>query len=399
MNSALSVPVFLPGAARISPPLSLYVHLPWCARKCPYCDFNSHKAPAEIPETEYVRALLTDAETIPPLVWGRRVSSVFIGGGTPSLFSPEAADRLLQGLRALSLLPPDCEITLEANPGSSDEAKFAEFAAAGINRLSLGVQSFNDQSLSALGRVHDGAEAKRAMQAAARAFDNFNIDLMHALPGQSVREAKEDLAAAMETSVPHLSLYQLTLEPNTPFFQTPPPNMPDDDQAADISDAVCQAAQAGGYGRYEISAFAKPGRECAHNLNYWRFGDYAGIGAGAHGKITGNGIITRYARIKHPGEYMRRALSGNAVSETRTVGGGNAVFEFMMNALRLPEGFSPAMLQERTGATVNDIEDTLSRCEKDGLLFRNASVVKPTPLGLRYLNDMLTRFLPTADHT
>lgn len=383
-----------PGKFFAPPPLALYIHLPWCAKKCPYCDFNSHKAPAQIPEKQYAETLLADAETFLPEVWGRRPVSVFIGGGTPSMFSPEAVDALLCGLRARGLLPPDAEITLEANPDSADAAKFAEFAAAGINRLSLGAQSFNDNALAALGRIHDGKTAKRAAEAAARVFGNFNIDLMHALPGQSPEAAVLDLKTALAFNPPHLSLYQLTMEPGTPFFRRPPPLLPPPDSAADIGDAVFAAAENAGFCRYEISAFARPGKECRHNMNYWLFGDYAGIGAGAHGKTTAAGKIFRHARIKHPGEYMRRIAAGESAAESRPVPTQDAAFEFMLNALRLPAGFPPSLFLERTGANISALEKTMRSCENDGLLFRDAQNIKPTAKGLRYLNDMLARFLP-----
>ena len=393
-EQAIAPPSFV-----VPPPLGLYAHLPWCARKCPYCDFNSHKAPEAIPERQYADALLADAETLPPLVWGRRVNSLFIGGGTPSLFSPETMDRILSGLRALSLLAPDAEITLEANPDSSDTAKFAEFSAAGINRLSLGAQSFDDRALLALGRIHDGKRAHRAAAAAAECFDNFNIDLMHALPGQTAAMARADLAAALSYAPPHLSLYQLTLESGTPFFRRPPPGLPDEDESANIADAVAEDAAAAGYERYEISAFAKPGKRCAHNLNYWRFGDYVAVGAGAHSKITVGGKIHRHARIKHPGDYMRRAAAGDAIAEKRTVAGREAAFEFMLNALRLPEGFPPTMLSERAGVSVASLETILADAEKDGLIVRDKAVIRPSPKGLRYLNELLIRFLPDKDFT
>ena len=385
-------------ASRVSPPLlSLYAHLPWCVRKCPYCDFNSHRAPSDVPEKEYVRALLADAECIAPEVWGRRVLTIFIGGGTPSLFSPNAIDELLCGLRALFLFAPECEITLEANPGSSDAKKFNEFAAAGINRLSLGAQSFDDRMLAAIGRIHGGKESRDAAKAAADSFANFNIDLMHSLPGQSAAQAKEDVQIALSFCPPHLSLYQLTLEPGTPFYRAPPKTIPPPDAAADIGDAAQNEAIAAGFRRYEISAFAREKNECRHNLNYWRFGDYIGIGAGAHAKITSGNKIVRSARVKNPREYMRRALSQNAVAaiaETREVSGQNAAFEFMMNALRLPEGFAPSLLFDRAGIEIGAIEKTLSSCEEDGLLFRDIHCIKPTEKGLRFLNEMLVRFLP-----
>ena len=381
------------------PPLSLYAHLPWCVRKCPYCDFNSHRAPRDIPEKEYVRALLADAETFLPDVWGRRIASVFVGGGTPGLFSAESIDEMLRGLRARFAIAPECEITLEANPGAADVVKFREFAAAGINRLSLGAQSFDDSALAALGRIHDGQKSREAAESAAAAFDNFNIDLMHALPRRSAANACEDLNIALSFAPPHLSLYQLTLEPGTPFFRNPPP-LPDADETADIGDAVCNAAIAAGFRRYEISAFALPGRECRHNLNYWRFGDYIGIGAGAHSKITAAGKIFRRARIKNPRDYMRNTRARNpaaaiaAAAETREVPPREAAFEFMMNALRLPEGFPPQMLCDRTAAPMHILEPILQSCENDNLLFRNAHIIRPTETGLRHLNEMLARFLP-----
>lgn len=387
--------VVSPSAVSVSPPLSLYAHLPWCVRRCPYCDFNAHRAPAKIPEREYVRALLADAEAFLPAAWGRRVLSVFVGGGTPSLFSPESMDELLRGLRALFAISPECEITMEANPGAADAAKFREFAAAGINRLSLGAQSFDDRALAALGRIHDGKKSREAAAAVADAFDNFNIDLMHALPGHSAQNAAEDLRIALSFSPPHLSLYQLTLEPGTPFYRRPPP-LPSADESADIGDAVFAAAEEAGFRRYEVSAFARAGRECRHNLNYWRFGDYIGIGAGAHGKMTAAGKIVRAARVKDPREYMRRALSENdsAIAETREVSARDAAFEFMMNALRLSGGFPPSLLCERAGVPINAVEHILASCEEDGLLFRGAHIVRPTARGLRHLNEMLTRFLP-----
>lgn len=375
-------------------PLSLYVHLPWCARKCPYCDFNSHKAPTVVPEKEYIAALLRDVESVLPTIWGRRVQTVFIGGGTPSLFSARAIDNLLCGLRTLSLLPPQTEISLEANPDSADADKFAEFAAAGINRISLGVQSFDDRMLAALGRVHDGKAAQKAATITAAVFDNFNIDLMHALPGQTTAMAKDDINIALRFSPPHLSLYQLTLEVGTPFFRSPPPLLPSVDKLADIGEAAAALAIAAGFERYEISAFARDKKYCRHNLNYWRFGDYIGIGAGAHAKITENGKIYRYERIKNPRDYMRHVGTENVVAKKRVVGGKEAVFEFMLNALRLSGGFAPTLLSERAGAAAATAADILESCEKDGLLNWTPANICPTAAGLRYLNDMLLRFLP-----
>ena len=378
-------------------PLSLYVHLPWCARKCPYCDFNSHRAPTDIPEREYIAALLQDAETLPPLIWGRRVRTLFIGGGTPSLFSPAAVDSLLCGLRALSLLTPDTEITLEANPDSADVARFSEFASVGINRLSLGAQSFDDDMLTAIGRIHNGDAARRAASAAAQTFANFNIDLMHALPAQTSAMAAEDINIALSFSPPHLSLYQLTLESGTPFFRHPPANLPSADDAAEISDVCMTKATSAGLQRYEVSAFAVPGSECQHNLNYWEFGDYLGIGAGAHDKITGEGKISRRIRIKNPRDYMRHAIHNNVVLESREVSTADAAFEFMLGVLRLSGGFTPSMLSERAGVALSDLHNIIAGCEQDGLLACDAKVIKPTAKGLRYLNEMLVRFLPEED--
>ena len=379
------------------PPLALYVHLPWCVSKCPYCDFNSHQAAKVMPEKNYIRALLADAESLPPRVWGRAVRSMYVGGGTPSLFSPSALDDLLNGLRALCLLSPGAEITMEANPDSADIGKFAEFRALGVNRLSLGVQSFDDAALRVLGRAHNGAAAKRAAAAAVRVFDNVNLDLMYALPGQTAAMARAEVVKAASFAPSHLSLYQLTMEPGTPFFRAPPAALPDDDTAAEIADGVIAAAAEAGFGRYEISAYARPGRECWHNLNYWQFGDYAAIGAGAHSKITAGGVIWREERIKNPNDYMRRAEAGESVvAAHRRLAPRDAAFEFMLGALRLCGGFETAWLRERAGATVHMLEQEINSCEEDGLLSRGVNFIRPTEKGLRYLNDMLLRFLPNA---
>ena len=375
------------------PPLTLYVHLPWCARKCPYCDFNSHRAPREIPEREYADAVLTDAECAVPQVWGRRMEAVYFGGGTPSLFSPEVLDSLLSRLRALFPFAPDAEVTMEANPGASDLARFPDFRAAGINRLSLGAQSFRDDALTKLGRVHDGKQARAAAERAAEIFPNFNIDLMLALPGDGVREALDDLQVALSYAPPHLSLYQLTLEPGTPFFRTPPEGLPDADATADICDAAARAAEQSGRRRYEVSAYALPGMECRHNMNYWLFGDYLGLGAGAHGKITTRGEIQREARTRHPAEYMRLARAGDAVSERKTSRGREAVFELMLNAMRLTDGIPTALALERAGTTAG-MESALREGEKRGLIARDAFRIRPTERGLRFLNDLLELFLP-----
>ena len=378
------------------PPLTLYAHLPWCARKCPYCDFNSHRAPDNIPQKEYADAMLADAESVVPRVWGRRVSAVYFGGGTPSLFAPEVLDSLLSRLRAVFHFAPDAEITMEANPGAADLARFADYRAAGVNRLSLGAQSFKDESLRKLGRIHDGKQAQRAAAKAAEVFDNFNIDLMFALPGANETDALNDLRIAMSFSPPHLSLYQLTLEPGTPFFDSPPNDLPDADAAADIGDATAQAAEAKGWRRYEVSAFARAGMECRHNLNYWMFGDYIGLGAGAHGKLTTRDEIRRETRVKNPMEYIRRAKSGDALRERRTTKGRDAVFEMMLNGMRLTDGIPASLAAERAGTTAG-MERALRQAEARGLIARDAFRIRPTARGLRFLNDLLELFLPELD--
>lgn len=381
------------------PPLTLYIHLPWCEKKCPYCDFNSHRAPATLPEEDYLAALLCDMESALPQVWGRPLGAVFIGGGTPSLFSPPSIDRLLAQLRALFNLAPDTEITLEANPNSADAGKFAAFRAAGVNRLSIGAQSFNDAHLQRLGRLHSGRQAHDAVQHGAAQFGNINIDLMHALPGQSAGEALEDIRQAATYQPAHLSLYQLTLEPGTPFFRQPPAALPDEDAAADIADAVGAQAAALGYQQYETSAYAKDGRRCQHNLNYWRFGDYLGIGAGAHSKITAADGVWREQRVKQPQEYMRRARSGNpgrAVAERRRLGRDDIVFEFMLNALRLTEGFPTALLTAHTGGGTPLLRKALDEASAQQLIERQPHHIRPTRKGQRYLNDLTALFLPVA---
>ena len=376
------------------PPLTLYVHLPWCVRKCPYCDFNSHRAAKTLPEEEYVDALLADAEKTLPSVWGRRPCAIYFGGGTPSLFSPTSIFRLLSGLRALYNPLADAEITLEANPGAADAGKFAEFRAMGINRLSLGAQSFNDEALSRLGRIHDGAQSHAAAAAACDIFDNVNLDLMHALPEQTQSAALSDVNMAMGYRPTHLSLYELTLEAETVFYKSPPAGLPSSDETAAISEAVIGVATGGGYARYEVSAYALKNHECRHNLNYWRFGDYLGIGAGAHAKISINGALYREQRVKHPADYMKQAMKGDAVSERRKVSGREAVFEFMLNTLRLCDGFEISLLAERLGGGTSAAEKALTLAEEQGLIARSATTICPTGKGLRYLNDLLLLFLP-----
>jgi putative oxygen-independent coproporphyrinogen III oxidase len=374
------------------PPLALYVHIPWCIRKCPYCDFNSHEAPAAVPEDAYVDALLADLEFGLPQIWGRKVVSIFIGGGTPSLFSAAAIDRLLAGIRARVPLLPEAEVTLEANPGTFERQKFADFFAAGINRLSLGIQSFDPVQLQALGRVHDADEARRAAEAALMIFGNVNFDLMYALPNQTVAGAQADLAAALAFSPPHLSFYHLTLEPNTLFHRYPPP-LPDDDTAADIEDAVDAALARAGYAHYETSAHAKPQRQCAHNTNYWRFGDYLGIGAGAHSKISMPDRVVRHLRHKQPRQYLEQAAAGAPVQETVEVARGDMGFEFMLNALRLVDGVPASLFAERTGYPLALIAQPLAEGVRRGLLDPDPATLKATPLGQRFLNDLQALFL------
>lgn len=376
----------------VLPPLSLYVHVPWCLRKCPYCDFNSHESREPIPESRYVDALIVDLESVVPEVYGRRVETVFFGGGTPSLFSPESFDRFLSAVRALLGLEPDAEITLEANPGTFEQAKFQAFRELGINRLSIGIQSFKDRFLTSLGRVHDSEEAGRAVGIARRFFDNINLDLMYALPGQSVEEALADIHQAMAAGVAHISAYHLTLEPNTYFARFPPP-LPDDDTAADMQERIEKALGQAGYDHYETSAFALPGLRARHNLNYWSFGDYIGVGAGAHGKISFRDRIERQTRAKHPRDYMERALQGRAADSRREVTPGEVPFEFMMNALRLNGGFPLSLFEARTGLDSAVVLPTLNRAEEDGYLERDLRDVRPTMRGRRFLNDLLQRFL------
>jgi oxygen-independent coproporphyrinogen-3 oxidase len=384
----------------VLPPLALYVHIPWCVRKCPYCDFNSHEARGDVPEEAYVDALLADLESALPLVWGRKVTTVFMGGGTPSLFSAAAIDRLLAGVRARLPLLPDAEITLEANPGTFERQKFAGFFAAGVNRLSLGVQSFDPGMLRALGRVHDADEARRAAEAALMIFGNVNFDLMYALPRQTVAQARADLAAALAFSPPHLSFYHLTLEPNTLFHRQPPP-LPDEDTAADIEDAVHATLAGAGYGHYETSAYAKPGRTCAHNVNYWRFGDYLGIGAGAHSKLSFPDRIVRQLRFKQPRQYMEQVADGRPLQEEVLVSRADVGFEFMLNALRLADGVPAALFAERTGYPLSLVARGLDAATRKGLMEADPAVVKPTALGRRFLNDLMALFLaePRRDRT
>ena len=375
------------------PPLALYVHIPWCVRKCPYCDFNSHEARGDVPEEAYVDALMKDLESALPSVWGRKVVSVFIGGGTPSLFCAAAIDRLIAGIRARLPLTPGAEITLEANPGTFERQKFADFFAAGVNRLSLGIQSFDPAQLRVLGRVHDDDEARRAAEAALMIFGNVNFDLMYGLPQQTVEGAQADLAAALAFAPPHLSFYHLTLEPNTLFHRNPPP-LPDEDTAADIEGAVHATLAHAGYAHYETSAYAKPGRACQHNLNYWQFGDYLGIGAGAHAKLSFADRIVRQVRWKQPKQYLAKLADGQPLQEEIVVSRDDIGFEFMLNALRLADGVASSLFVERTGYPLALVGRAVEEATRRGLLTADPARLQPTELGRRFQNDLLELFLP-----
>jgi putative oxygen-independent coproporphyrinogen III oxidase len=374
------------------PPLSLYVHFPWCVKKCPYCDFNSHEASNGFPETEYLDALRADLEQALPLIWGRKIYTIFIGGGTPSLLSAGGLDRLLSDIRTLLPLDGAAEITMEANPGTFETEKFKSYRASGINRLSIGIQSFNAKHLQALGRIHDGDEARRAVDIAHANFDNFNLDLMYALPSQTLEEARQDIATAIGFAPPHLSLYHLTLEPNTVFAKYPPA-IPDDDASAEMQDMITAETGAAGYQHYEVSAYAQAGRQARHNLNYWQFGDYLGIGAGAHSKLSFPHRVIRQARYKQPKSYLEHSRNGNPVQEEVEVARNELGFEFMLNALRLTGGFEVNLFAERTGLTLNMIEKELIVAETKGLIYRDHKIIKPTELGQRFLNDLQQMFL------
>ncbi len=374
-------------------PLSLYIHLPWCLRKCPYCDFNSHASDSP-PENAYIDALVADLEASLPLIWGRPVQSVFFGGGTPSLFSAAGIARILSETRARLRLSPTAEITLEANPGTAEQARFHGFRDAGINRLSLGIQSFDDAMLQRLGRIHDGNEARRAIEMArAAGFDDLNLDLMFALPAQTLEQALNDLHQAIDFEPSHISYYQLTIEPNT-LFHHQRPSLPDDDLAWEMQLAGGELLTKHGYRQYEVSAWSKPGRQCRHNRNYWEFGDYLGIGAGAHGKITdpASGEITRLWKHRHPGDYMA-AKGGGHVSGSETISADDLPFEFMLNALRLTEGVETTLFTRRTGLPLEAIAATLTALKKDELLTASEHRIETTALGRQYLNDLISRFL------
>lgn len=378
------------------PPLSLYVHLPWCVRKCPYCDFNSHAAKGALPLDAYIDALVADLDFDLPLAWGRIVHSVFFGGGTPSLFPPEAIDRFLQQASARLRFAPDVEITLETNPGTVEHGPFAGYRAAGVNRLSFGVQSFDDGCLQRLGRIHSSGDAERAVKSAQDAgFDNFNLDLMYALPQQTLAMALDDVERALALSPTHLSHYQLTLEPNTVFAARVPAGIPDEDSAWDMQEA-CQARLAdAGFGQYEISAYAREGRQCRHNLNYWRFGDYLGIGAGAHGKLTLGATqqVLRRWKLKHPTDYLAKAGTAAAIGGDEYLTAQRLPFDFMLNALRLNEGVPMAMFEARTGLPAAAIAERVALARARGWLEADGDWLRPTELGRRFANDVIGLFL------
>lgn len=375
-----------------SPPLSLYIHIPWCVKKCPYCDFNSHENRSEIPEKRYVAALTADLEQSVPRVYGRKIRSVFFGGGTPSLFSPESIDEILTAVNMLTPLEYDAEVTLEANPGTVDTAHFKGYKAAGVNRVSLGIQSFNAGYLQALGRIHDDKQALAAAELALSTFDRVNLDVMYGLPNQNLADALADAQKAVNLNPDHLSFYHLTLEPNTPFYRTPP-SLPSDDVSADMQEKIERFLADNGYVHYETSAFCKPKSQARHNLNYWSFGDYLGIGAGAHSKLSYHDKITRETRHKHPKAFMEQAEAGNAVDNTWEIAQSDLGFEFMMNALRLTDGFDVDLFQERTGLPLITLQNVIKQAVNKGLLTQNLQTIKPTLKGQRYLNDLLAMFL------
>jgi len=394
--SDATIQLFTRGSLQLtaSPPLALYIHLPWCIRKCPYCDFNSHegsKGQTELPFAQYIDALIADMDMQLPKVWGRKLWSIFIGGGTPSLFPPEEIDRLLCAVFARFGPPTSGEITMEANPGTFEQARFRAFRAAGVTRLSIGVQTFNEQHLKRLGRVHDAMQARQAAALAGEVFETFNIDLMYALPDQTQEQALQDIETALGFNPPHLSLYQLTIEPNT-AFAVHPPTLPDDDTQACVEEAVREQARAAGLRRYEISAFAKAGHESRHNLNYWQFGDYLGIGAGAHAKLSFPQQIVREVRVRQPMAYIEKALAGDALLESRVLKAAELPFEFALNALRLIEGVPDTFYRERCGRPLTDLTRSRLQAEQKGLL-QPGDVLKATDLGLRFLNDVQQMFL------
>lgn len=382
------------------PPLSLYIHIPWCVKKCPYCDFNSHESrhkngqnpEKSFPEATYVDALIADLELATPKVWGRKIKSIFFGGGTPSLFSAESIDRILSHVRMLTPLEFDAEVTLEANPGTVDAANFIGYKQAGVNRLSLGIQSFNSDFLKSLGRIHDSEQAFQAVELALKTFEQVNCDIMYGLPNQSLKDAMQDAQTAVQLNPAHLSFYHLTLEPNTPFYRAPP-SLPDDDTSAEMQEEIEALLAQHGYSHYETSAFAKAGKQAKHNLNYWQFGDYLGIGAGAHSKLSYHDKITREVRPKHPNAYMEQALQGKAVEREWLISADELGFEFMMNSLRLIDGVPVNLFQQRTGLNIHVLEAAIKKAQSKGLLEINGGIMRPTLLGQRFLNELLELFL------
>jgi putative oxygen-independent coproporphyrinogen III oxidase len=375
------------------PPLALYIHFPWCIQKCPYCDFNSHTLKTSLDEAHYVDALLHDLDTVLPSVWGRPLTSIFMGGGTPSLFSAQAIDEVLAGVRARLKCLPEMEITLEANPGTFEKDKFAGYKAAGVNRLSLGIQSFNEAHLKALGRVHDRAQAIAAAEHSLTIFERVNLDLMYGLPSQSLAELQADLSTALAFGAEHLSYYNLTLEPNTQFAANPP-SLPDDDSIADMQQLIEDTTAQQGFQHYEISAYCQPDKHSRHNRNYWEFGDYIGIGAGAHSKISAPNSITRQMRYKQPAHYLKQIALGEPCQSNESINRQAVGFEFMLNALRLTDGFAVNLFSERTGFPLSLIEAPLQQAEQKGLLLRDHLRIKASPLGQQFLNDLQGLFLP-----
>lgn len=398
MNPLDPVHAMRPGVLQLNalPPLSLYVHLPWCLKKCPYCDFNSHEFrsgdDAASTQDAYINALFADLEASLPLIWGRSIQTVFLGGGTPSLFDPEAIDRLVGGIRARVRLAPDAEITMEANPGTFEKDRFKAFRQAGITRLSIGVQSFDNAHLKALGRVHDRDQALAAVTEAAQVFDTFNLDLMYALPGQTLAGLTQDIQTALAFAPPHISIYHLTIEPNTVFAKFPP-TLPEDDLAYEMMDRITELTSAQGLSRYEVSAYAKPGHPCAHNLNYWQFGDYLGIGAGAHSKLSFAHRVVRQVRYREPALYMQQAMKGEPVTQNTEVSRQDLPFEYMLNALRLREGFVLGDFVDRTGLAMTTIQKGLQEAERLGLIDRDLHRVWPTERGFDFLSDLQALFL------
>ena len=401
MNPLDPVHAMRPGVLQLNalPPLSLYVHLPWCLKKCPYCDFNSHEFrsgdDAASTQDAYINALFADLEASLPLIWGRSIQTVFLGGGTPSLFDPEAIDRLVGGIRARVRLAPDAEVTMEANPGTFEKDRFKAFRQAGITRLSIGVQSFDNAHLKALGRVHDRDQALAAVTEAAQVFDTFNLDLMYALPGQTLAGLTQDIQTALAFAPPHISIYHLTIEPNTVFAKFPP-TLPEDDLAYEMMDRITDLTAAHGLSRYEVSAYAKPGHQCAHNLNYWQFGDYLGIGAGAHSKLSFAHRVMRQVRYREPALYMQQAMKGEPVTQNTEVSRQDLPFEYMLNALRLREGFVLSDFVDRTGLAMTSIQKGLQEAERLGLIDRDLHRVWPTDRGFDFLSDLQALFLSEA---